>query len=300
MKVVAPGKLLLAGAYAVLEGAPALVVAIDRRAVADGDRRATLPTPEVLAALDAASAPEVDASALREGDAKLGLGSSAAILVASLGVAYARAGKDLRASDVRTSLFADARRAHARVQAGGSGVDVAASVHGGALEYALLPGGGVRVDALPLPAALRVEVFWCGAPATTTRMRARVDALREKHPSAHRARLDAIGAAAVAAVAASRADDLAAFMDAARAGSDALLALGRDADAPIFLPALRALVPLANDDGAAFLPSGAGGGDVFVHVGRHPASPQFQAAAAAAGLRLLAMQPDALGVRLTD
>ena len=36
MKVFAPGKLVLTGAYAVLEGAPAIVVATSRGAFADG------------------------------------------------------------------------------------------------------------------------------------------------------------------------------------------------------------------------------------------------------------------------
>ena len=35
MRARAPGKLVLSGAYAVLEGAPALVAAVDRYAVAD-------------------------------------------------------------------------------------------------------------------------------------------------------------------------------------------------------------------------------------------------------------------------
>jgi len=34
VRIIAPGKLVLTGAYAVLEGAPAIVVAVDRYAVA--------------------------------------------------------------------------------------------------------------------------------------------------------------------------------------------------------------------------------------------------------------------------
>jgi phosphomevalonate kinase len=47
----APGKLVLSGAYAVLEGAPALVAAIDRYAVADASRPTLRVTPEVREAL---------------------------------------------------------------------------------------------------------------------------------------------------------------------------------------------------------------------------------------------------------
>ncbi len=296
--VIAPGKLLLSGAYAVLEGAPALVVAVDRHAVADGERRALRATPEVLAALAADLAPEVDASALRQGDFKLGLGSSAAILVASLGVACARRGEDLRTREVRDAIFAEARRAHARVQDGGSGVDVAASVHGGAVEYALAVDGTARIEATRVPSRVILEVFWCGAPATTTGMRARVSQLRRRDASTYRARMRAIAEASSAAIASAKADDSASFVAAARAGAGALLALGRDADAPIIPPELSGLAPLAESEGGAFLPSGAGGGDVFVHVGMSGASPRFSAAALAARMTLVPMHIDLEGVRV--
>ena len=80
----APGKLVLSGAYSVLSGAPALVVAVDRYVLADSTRPPAFLTPEVHAAIGERAAPWFDASALREGEKKLGLGSSAAILVASL------------------------------------------------------------------------------------------------------------------------------------------------------------------------------------------------------------------------
>jgi phosphomevalonate kinase len=298
MRVVAPGKLLLAGAYAVLEGAPALVVAVDRYAVADGDLQAATPTPEVLAALPASEAPAFDASALRDGPHKLGLGSSAAILVASLGVVYARAGKDLASGEVRRALFADARRAHAAVQSGGSGVDVAASVHGGALEYTLDRDGASLVAPLALPVGVRLEVFWCGVPASTTDMRARVDRLRQRDPRAHGVRIGSVADAARAAVTAVRGYDAARFLAAIRAGAEALRALGHDADAPIFPVSTAALVPLAEACGGAFTPSGAGGGDVFVYLGPGSAPDSFVSAAAAAGLLRVSMALDAGGVRL--
>ncbi len=298
MRVLAPGKLLLAGAYAVLDGAPALVVAVDRHAVADGSRRAESPTPEVLAALPADDAPDVDASPLREGAHKLGLGSSAAMLVASIGVSYARAGRDLGRHDVRDAIFADARRAHAQVQGGGSGVVVAASVYGGALAYTLAPTGTARVEPVHLPDPLVVDVFWYGAPATTMGMRGLVDALRQRDARAYGARIAAIGGASAAAIAAGQWNDAPAFLAAARAGAEALAALGRDADAPIVPASIAGLLPLAGSDGAAFLPSGAGGGDVFIHLAVRAASAQFHAAAVAAGMRFLPMSLEPEGVRL--
>ncbi len=48
-----PGKLVLSGAYSVLEGAPALVAAVDRYVVADGDREPTFLAHEVGYAVEA-------------------------------------------------------------------------------------------------------------------------------------------------------------------------------------------------------------------------------------------------------
>src|SRR5207302_9799434 len=84
--VAAPGKAILSGEYAVLHGAPAIAVAVDRYvkvAPRDVGPDAPGPTPFVAAALrHAGHAPtplHIDSSALYERDVKLGLGSSAAV-----------------------------------------------------------------------------------------------------------------------------------------------------------------------------------------------------------------------------
>ncbi|HEY2370743.1 MAG TPA: hypothetical protein VGH87_30320, partial [Polyangiaceae bacterium] len=133
MKVAAPGKLVITGAYVVLEGAPAIVCAVDRYAYAEDRNGET--TREVAAALD--PAPAIDTRALEDASQKLGLGSSAAALVAALGLRRAQAGEDLGAEKARRDIFERAREVHARVQGGGSGVDVAASTFGGVLHYTL-------------------------------------------------------------------------------------------------------------------------------------------------------------------
>jgi len=91
----APGKLFLAGEYAVLAGGTAVVAAVDRRAVARFVPRAAPSSPLIAEAVKAVhqhcevhalplvdGAPEVDSSALNENGRKLGLGSSAAATVA--------------------------------------------------------------------------------------------------------------------------------------------------------------------------------------------------------------------------
>jgi phosphomevalonate kinase len=182
MRTFAPGKLVLTGAYAVLEGAPAIAVAVSRGAYADSSRVASAPTPEVRAALGEASAPHVDASAMFHDARKLGLGASAAIVVATLAALEAGSGSALADFSVRERLFATARDAHARAQVGGSGVDVAASVHGGAIRYVM----DAPVQKVALPHGLLVRVFACGVSARTSELRGAIDKLARAEPSVRR------------------------------------------------------------------------------------------------------------------
>ena len=296
LRVLAPGKMLLTGSYAVLEGAPALVCAVDRYAVAREASASTV-SAEVAAAFGAEAPPSVDVSALSRGGEKLGLGGSAAAVVAALGYRSASRGEDLRSAPVRDAIFRDARGAHARVQGGGSGVDIAASVYGGVLRYTL-EGDRPSVAPVALPGALRFDAYWSGHSARTTEMRARVDALKLRDSAAFAARMRDVTVAAVAAVSAVEVADAPGFLEAARSSERALSALGSDADAPIVIPRARALVLAAEEEGAAFVPSGAGGGDVFVRFGLTPPSSRFCAAANAAGFEKLELSLDTLGVRI--
>ncbi|WP_437617435.1 hypothetical protein [Sorangium sp. So ce1151] len=351
MIVRAPGKLVLSGAYAVLEGAPALVAAVDRYVIADPARPADLVTEEVQAAIDAgaldravwfdaaalrsaaSAAPAAgDAAALRsaassapaapaagppapaapplEASRKLGLGSSAAILVATLAAraaarastmataaaAAAAVGQPMPAWDTR-ALFLDALAAHRRAQGGGSGVDVAASVYGGVLCCQLGPGGELAVTPHALPGRLAVEVFASDASARTSDMLERVRALAASAPDAHRALLGAAAEGARAAVAAA---DVRALVAALDRQVDALAELGDRAGTPIVTPALRRLRPAAAAEGASLAPSGAGGGDVSIFVGAAPPSAAFLEAARASGLERVPMSLGAPGVHVLD
>ncbi|HEY1695510.1 MAG TPA: hypothetical protein VGG39_25245 [Polyangiaceae bacterium] len=290
VKVIAPGKLVLTGAYAVLEGAPAIVVAVDRHAVAG------------------TSAPDdVDVRALHdEAGRKLGLGSSAASMVASQGARAVARGEDLADPLVRTNLFRAVRDAHAHSQKGGSGVDVAAAVHGGALRYSIggsdaassPPGSSdtthAQVRSVELPPGLVLRAFWSGTSARTSDLRARVDALLARNGLAL-ARLRLLAAVASSAV---DAGDARAFVLAARDTGAALEALGHAADAPIVLPAFADLAARAAAEDGAFLPSGAGGGDVAVWLALAPPSEAFVDVAGALGMRPLALAVDRGGVRV--
>ncbi len=149
-----PGKAIILGEYALLQGGPGLVVAVDRyvecritracrfeleamgqhyeakttKALKSCDPRLAV----VAAVFDALLAePElpslkvsIDSSSFSQGEAKLGLGSSAAVAVS-----LAHALRILRERAVTpAALFADALRAHRSAQGGvGSGIDIAAS-----------------------------------------------------------------------------------------------------------------------------------------------------------------------------
>lgn len=293
MSARAPGKLVLSGAYAVLEGAPALVAAVDRWVTADANRPPERVTPEVAAALGDRTAPWFDATALREGELKLGLGSSAAILVASLAARVVAERGPLDDGELAELTFRDALVAHARAQGGGSGVDVAAAAYGGVISYRRTPHEPV-VKRVTLPAAVVVETWWSGAPATTSDFVRRVHDLRERDPDSYRTLLGAQADASHKAEQAVLAGNAPAFVAALHAQRAALGALGRVAGVEIVTAAATRLAASASP--AAVLPAGAGGGDILLHVGFEPSSADFRASAASLGHRLVRLALGARGV----
>ena len=196
----APGKLVLSGEYAVLDGAAAIAVALDHRAkvsIAPGNEDChTIYSPgyrehtarfvsrggaihltdhaadhalfEAIwmeSGISPAQPIEftLDTRAFRDADSgsKLGIGSSAA-LSAALATALSRLGGN--------EPRAVAMLGHRRFQGGsGSGVDVATSLSGGVIQYRL---GDDRPRALQWPEGLNYEVLWSGTAADT---RARLD-----------------------------------------------------------------------------------------------------------------------------
>jgi phosphomevalonate kinase len=298
MKVVAPGKVLLFGAYSVLEGTQALVVAVDRYAVADTDHVAPSTSAEVCAAIGDEPAPALDLTSLHQDGEKLGLGSSAAALVATLGARAAERGKDLADLIVRKDILFDAKRAHAAAQGGGSGVDIAASTYGGALFYSTLPDVDPLILQAELPNALTLRVFWSGRSARTSELLAQVKRLDAKDHGTYRTLIEALGECVKASRRACAEGDAAALVAAGRANARALADLGREAEAPIVPSSFAELAALAEREDGAFYPSGAGGGDVGVWLGCVPPPPSFLDHARAAGMFLLELGIDRTGVRL--
>ncbi|HHH12033.1 MAG TPA: hypothetical protein ENK23_08190, partial [Sorangium sp.] len=246
MKARAPGKLVLSGAYAVLEGAPALVLAADRYVIADTSRAATYQAEEVLAAVTLGMIERpiwYDVSALREagpgGGRKLGLGSSAAIVVATLAACRLAAGESPRALGRR--LLPDALRAHRQAQPRGSGIDVAASCLGGVVHCQLdmsQPQRPLTAQAHRLPPGLCIEVYASADACSTAGMLNAVQALRERDPQTVQTLLQQARQGAEQALAARSVDVLVAAL---RRQYVALGALGRAAGIDIVGPAAAAL-----------------------------------------------------------
>jgi phosphomevalonate kinase len=289
----APGKIVVSGAYAVLRGAPAIVTAVDRYVTAFADSDPPLITEEVAAAMRLgllARAPGFDAEALREGDRKLGLGSSAAILVASLLCARGQ-GAD------RDALFRDALAAHRTAQGGGSGIDVAASVFGGTLCYRVGTESVATVRPISLPSELVFEVWSSPAAADTRVLIERVRLAGQAQPETQRSLFQHLFAASESALAAAQADDAAGFTRALREQGEGLWALGQHAGVPIRTDAIGKLAAAAREENAVVLPAGAGGGDVCLFAGHAQPSPALRELASGLNHAPLELAVDAPGAR---
>jgi phosphomevalonate kinase len=308
--ITAPGKLFFAGEYGVLHGGTAVVAAVDRRVVARFVPGAGPSSPVVVEAIAAVrahcratgaslpdGAPEVDSAPLSDTGRKLGLGSSAAVAAAAVGVLLEAAGFDVE--EERSLVVTLADRAHRASQGGrGSGADVAAAVLGGVIAYTRPEVGTPSMRALVAPAHLTPVIVSTGTPSATVGHVTAVERLAARDPGAHARRLREIRRAADAFLQSYEAGDAPALLQAVGAAHEALAALGRDADLPIVTPALDAAAKLARELGGAAKPSGAGGGDVGVAFFSDPDSAAaFRDGVAPLNLQILSIITGARGLR---
>ena len=311
----APGKLVIAGEYAVLAGSPGLAVAVDVLAEArvtavsgpgnqlvipdtgeifrfrwmagSGPRweglspgafgipleacaeilsnRGLLPRPSELPVcrieLSTAAFHQVDDQGQR---LKLGLGSSAAVVVALTGALLRFAGGPELS---RQELIAICCEAHRRLQGGvGSGIDVATSITGGALSVSFDEQAGPEariphVHPVSWPRRLNMVAVWSGTSASTPAMLGRLRAFQERNSAMCSSHMERLGAHAAQAVAAWGSDDLHGLLSAIAGYESGLRQLDEAAGIGIFSPAHERLRGIAAEHGAVYKPSGAGGGD---------------------------------------
>ncbi len=308
LAVSAPGKLMISGEYAVLDGAEAIVASVDRRAVVRwvSAAEATVLPPEAQASFDLAQrqlgavprALALDVTTLRSGDKKLGLGSSAAAAVAAAGSVFAFHGHDLRTFDTRKRIMNVALEGHRAVAPGGSGADVAASALGGFVRFARR---GERIEADPVswPAALPMRVVWTGQEARTSTFVAKVKALQAADPSRYDAVMGVLkdaSAQVLGALESAASERLIAAIDAYGLAMDAL---GVAAGVGIVTDTLRGIGDAARGLGGAAKPSGAGGGDVAIAILPDlRAVAHFDAACRSLGAELLSLSLGTAGVEV--
>lgn len=291
MRARAPGKIVLSGAYSVLEGAPCIASAADRYVVADDSKPPEHIADEVRAAMPPPF-PHIDASQLRAEGRKLGLGSSAAIVVASLATLpqYAsRTRADLR------RLYEHALLAHRTAQGGGSGIDVAAATFGGHVLLRHAPHGPGCVESVNLP-TLHFEVWSCPRAAVTSDFLRRVRGFKAREPLTHSQLFGRLTAAATEAATACATNDPDLWLLALDAQAVGFLELGALCEMPIFTPEVLELRELARREQAVVMPAGAGGGDLALFCGHHPPSRGLIMAANARGVNPLPLKLGAPGV----
>lgn len=331
----APGKLVLLGEYAVLEGAPALVLAVDRRVrvtlttLEHDDWEIISPTLGLSARLRVgpgtitwAGAPQAELTwvatllanvpfAARlpvcrvvldsdrfhddHAETRVKLGLGSS---AALTVAMVGALHAL-AGEAAPTLEACAG-VHRSIQQGrGSGIDVAASFRGGLSRFELDASRVPRCSALTLPDG----VHWCcvfsGQPASTGEMLAGVAAWRQQDPAGYTRHIRELATIAGRGVHAVVRNDVAAFLSSLHDYALALARLGDASGVGIASPAHRAIAALADEHGVVYKSCGAGGGDVGITFAVDDQRLQeFATEAVGAGFPVIALDKDPQGLRI--
>lgn len=300
----APGKLVLLGEYAVLCGARALVMAIDRLCrveimLSDDDLchlAVRAPEPDELSfavgapsgaplvdlviAPDSAPGPwrgSVDTAAFFEQGQKLGIGSSAAALTA-WDAAWSRFAGLAATPSLRRLI-----ELHRNFQGGkGSGLDIAASLTGGVICYALDDGGEPNVSNAALPDGVQFRVIYSGKSAATSGLVTAFDAWRDARPKEADAIISHLADWATRGHEAARDNDAPGFLAAVKAYGHALDALGGRIGAEIVTTEHKKITGHSERFDLVYKISGAGGGDVGIVWSQDPdALAAFEQAVAA-------------------
>lgn len=292
IRASAPGKLILLGEYAVLEGAPAVVQAVDavaevrvhigdappaagnisllvaaeqaRRLQLAPDELAQLPLLQAVAdylaerqllaaPLDHLGELRLDTAGFFRDGEKLGLGSSAALTVCLVGA--------LARPMPHEHLLPHAVACHRRFQGGrGSGADIACSLFGGVNCYQSSQ-DRMTVEPLTLPEGLFLGYVWSRVPASTSGYLQKLRVWRDAARAEYDRLLGGLAELAARGVSCLRRGDPAAFIEAADGYDRTLLELSRCSGTGFYSRVHLALRELTRAAGGVYKLSGAGGGD---------------------------------------
>lgn len=292
MRVRVFGKVVILGVYVVFEGVLVFVGVVDRYVVADASIEATFEAPEARAALPEGPLPHVDVSSLRQDGRKLGLGSSAAVVVASLGAKTLCDHPELSDEMLAERICRPAVMAHRKAQGGGSGIDVVTSAFGG-VQCCWLDDEEVKSRSHALPSGMHVSIFAAENSASTPHMLALVRDWAKSDPRNHRFLMDGLCEASKATAEASTIDE---FVWALSRQRLFLVCIGNRSGAPIVPLLLRSIAEEALEDCVAVHPSGAGGGDIVLCMGQAENCEHWNAVMLESGFQRLDVQVGAPGV----
>lgn len=318
IKSTAPGKLILLGEYAVLEGAPALVIAINKFAEAllqtissnhciltapaigisrlpftfnatgkvtfnetindDTQRKLSffltiLETAQSLSKFKLSSVPSLDVSLdtsqfFNAKNQKLGLGSSAALTAALFSALCQFQDMDFDIDKQRQHIFKTSLQIHRKAQNSiGSGIDIAASVFGGALKYQIvdkefntLP----RYEKLTIPGDLYILFVWTGESASTMQFVRKVNEFKSNQSNAYYKIIERMQHSSNTGIEAIQQKNIDQFMQSVSQYFEAMNDLGKQSKVPIVSKTHRKIYELVCTQGSVYKPSGAGGGDIGI------------------------------------
>lgn len=318
----APGKLYIAGEYAVVEpGYPAIIVAVNKfitiylkeafgkgsidsldrtiywnrkkdSVVLDGEDNGF---SYIVSAIEIAEAYvkekgkkldfyhiEVDSDLKSEEGRKYGLGSSAAIVVATVKAILKY--YDIKATEME--IFKLAALANINVNPKGSCGDIAASTFGGWLVYRTFykdwllkekeknsisnllkkDWSGLYIDRLNPPKDLKLVVGWTGSPANTINLVNSVENNSIDRKSIYNEFLTNSKKCIIKMLKAFKEEDIEEIQKQILVNRDLLCNLGKNLGTMIETPQLKKLCNIALEHGGAAKPSGAGGGDCGIAI----------------------------------
>lgn len=310
--VIAPGKIFLVGEYAVLDEGCAVLTAITRYAKAQFMPRMDSMPPLVTELVgrtkadlgEAAAALPPGAVFVNTDDFKLGcaaggLGSSAAIAVATVGAVYESLGLAVEERRLHISAIADGGRRATQGDVG-SGADTAAATYGGLIGITRHKDALPRIDCLAPPAGLHLALFSAGRSISTRQMAAGLREYAKQEPAAFAHAMATLREIAHRFVAEVTAGDATGAVVAAGKYGDALAKLTVAASVPIMTDAFVHASNLAQAFGGIAKPTGAGGGEIGVAMFATPEAARLFKKACVDPLTPLEGDIEPLGVRCRD